>query len=142
MARNDASQIAIAINAYLSEYGKLPAHGTGNANTATLMSMLAGATANDPDNPHRIAFLNVPRAKDHRNGAESEDGNSYASGYKDPWGNDYEVHIETPDAIKGYKSEMEWPGGVVHESVIVWSKGNPATPADYADPRKWIKSWK
>jgi hypothetical protein len=138
MAKNDATQIATAINGYLSEYGKLPAQGDGNVNSAELMYKLVGAVGNE--NPRGVVFLEVPRAKSHKNGAEATDG-IYTSGYKDSWGNEYEIRIDNESPSKAYDGNVEGPDGTVRKSVIVWSRGNPKKPESYSNKSKWIKSW-
>jgi prepilin-type N-terminal cleavage/methylation domain-containing protein len=136
-AKNDATQIATAITAYMGEYGKLPTgSGSGNLNgDNTLVNILSGQ--DETANPRKITFLEVPNAKNGANGAEGS-GGAFSSGYKDPWKNVYEVRVDddydevitdTPD------------GSQVRKSVIVWSKGNPAKTKDFNNPKKYIKSW-
>jgi len=138
-AHNDASQIAIAITSYLSEYGRLP---TPTQNSGDLMNTLAGSKPNDPDNPRAISFLNVPRAKNHKNGAESSGGTDYSSGYKDSWGAEYFIVMDNEGGEKSYDGQVDVPSiGTIRNSVAVWSKGNDQYTNDFADPKKWIKSW-
>jgi type II secretory pathway pseudopilin PulG len=134
--KSDVAQIATALNAYLSEYGKLPTPQLRNANSAKLMNTLAGTMPNDPDNPKKIVFLEVPKAKNHRNGAEGvgEHG-GYLSGFKDPWGSFYEIRIDPVG------TSVEGPDGTVHKPVIVWSRGDPAKMGSYDDKNEWVKSW-
>jgi hypothetical protein len=141
-AKNDAIQIATALNAYLFQYGKLPPANAVNANSAKLMNTLAGTLKSDSSNPKALIFLEVPAARNHRNGAEME-GNSglFSSGYKDPWGNEYEIRIDTDIAAHPKKPAINGPQGVVSKAVIVWTPGDPAREHDSADPTHWIKSW-
>jgi len=140
-AKNDASQIARSLEAYLAEYGKLPAQGAGNVNSKDLMNTLSAAIQDDPNNPRNVAFLSVPRAKAHKNGAEPNPDGTYSSAYKDPWGNDYEIRIDNEGGGDSYSGTVQGPNGVIHASAIVWSKGNPANAAAFANPAKWAKSW-
>ncbi|MGH8045725.1 MAG: type II secretion system protein, partial [Chthoniobacterales bacterium] len=87
-AKNDATQIATAITGYMSEYGKLPASGGSDVNDAKLMKTLAGINVDDL-NPREVVFLEVPRAKKQKNGAEDDGSGSYSSGYYDSWGKLY-----------------------------------------------------
>jgi hypothetical protein len=139
-AKNDAVQIATALNLYFNEYGRFPSVPPGNANSAKLMNILADTLAKDPDNPRQIVFLEVPKAKSHRNGADTN-GSGYTSGYKDPWGNDYEIRIDTSLAEHPEHPTVEGTDGTVAKPVIVWSRGDPAKTRDYEDKAKWIKSW-
>jgi len=142
LAKNDAIQIATALNAYFEEYGRFPSVPPGNANSAKLMNILAEASADDPDNPRQIVFLEVPRAKSHRNGADTNGSGGYTSGYKDPWGNDYEIRVDTGLTEHPDHPTVEGPDGTVAKPVIVWSRGDPAKTRDYEDKANWIKSWK
>jgi hypothetical protein len=142
-AKNDATQIAHAIEGYVSEYGELPVRGAGNVNTAELMNKLAGAVGDAPKNSRKIVFLEVPRAKKNKNGAEADDDGTYTSGYKDPWGNEYEIRIDVDNAVpsEDYDGKLEGPDGTVKRLVIVWSRGNPQKRDSYENKTKWIKSW-
>jgi prepilin-type N-terminal cleavage/methylation domain-containing protein len=140
-AKNDAAEIAHALNAYMSEYGKFPVQGAGNVNSAALMNTLAMAVTNDPNNPRQVVFMSVPRAKAHKNGAEADPQSVYNSGYKDSWANEYEIRVDNEGGTQSYDGAVNGPNGVVHASVIVWSKGNPADTVAFADTAKWVKSW-
>jgi len=140
-AKNDATLLATALNAYLFQYGKLPLVGAANANSAKLMNTLAGTLKPDPENPKALVFLEVPTARDHRNGAERDGSGLFSSGYRDPWGNDYEIRIDATVAAHPKKRAVEGPDGPVARPVIVWSRGDPARTRDYEDKARWIKSW-
>jgi prepilin-type N-terminal cleavage/methylation domain-containing protein len=136
-AKNDATQIATAINAYISEYGKMPTTNTGDSvDDQALMNTLAGAVT-DQTNPRGIVFLEVPKAKSKKNGAESN-GGTYSSGYYDPWGKVYNIRLDD-DYDNVIKDGPD--GDEIRKSVIVWSKGDPQRTKDYTDSSKWIKSW-
>ncbi|MGH8048244.1 MAG: hypothetical protein ACREKL_13460, partial [Chthoniobacterales bacterium] len=118
-----------------------PVESSGNVNSAALMNTLAAAVKNDPDNPRQISFLNVPRAKAHKNGAEADKASVYNSAYLDSWAKDYEIRIDNEGGAKSYDGEVEGPNGTVRASAIVWSKGNPQNTAAVSNPATWIKSW-
>jgi prepilin-type N-terminal cleavage/methylation domain-containing protein len=140
-ARTDAAQIAHALENYLSEYGKFPVESAGNVNSQDLMNTLAAVTKGDPNNPRSVTFLNIPRAKAHKHGAESSSSGVYSSAYKDSWANKFEIRIDNEGGAKSYDGSIDGPDGVVHASVIVWSKGNPRDVTSYSTPARWIKSW-
>lgn len=135
-ARNDAVQIATALNAYFTEYGRFPEEAAegSNANTEGILAILSGK--NETANPRGLVFLEIPRAKAERNGQIDGKGP-----YKDPWGGDYEIRVDT-----NYDNKVTGPSGEDQESeiqktVIVWTKGNPRKDKDYKNPAKWIKSY-
>ena len=129
--KNDLAQIVTAVNAYYTEYGKYPVvtDDAPIANTAdlfyTLRAIASGnANANDVANPRKIAFLEVPDAKNQnqpRSGIKTSDGQWY-----DPWGTSYKVAIDG-----SYDSAVANPygstGGAgsdpVRAGVISWSLG-------------------
>jgi prepilin-type N-terminal cleavage/methylation domain-containing protein len=129
-AKNDVTQIVTAVNAFYTEYGKYPiaTDDTPIANTAdllyTLRAIPSGANAAYAMNPRKIAFLNVPDAKDPaspRSGIKNSNGQWY-----DPWGSPYKVAIDG-----NYDNQLANPygptGGAgsdpLHEGVIAWSFG-------------------
>jgi hypothetical protein len=138
-----------AVNAFYTEYGKYPiaTDDTPVANTAdllyTLRAVPSGANAADATNPRKIAFLNVPDAKDPgspRSGIRSADGQWY-----DPWGSTYKVAIDG-----NYDNQLANPYGPIggagsdplRQGVIAWSLGRngalgggpPATSAFAKEP--------
>jgi prepilin-type N-terminal cleavage/methylation domain-containing protein len=148
-AKNDVTQLVTAVNAFYTEYGKYPiaTDDTPVANTADLLSTLravpSGANAADATNPRKIAFLNVPDAKDPispRSGIRSADGQWY-----DPWGSTYKVAMDGT-----YDNQLANPygptGGAgsdpLRQGVIAWSLGRngalgggpPATSAFAKEP--------
>jgi prepilin-type N-terminal cleavage/methylation domain-containing protein len=148
-AKNDVTQLVTAVNAFYTEYGKYPiaTDDTPVANTAdllyTLRAVPSGANAADAMNPRRIAFLNVPDAKDPtspRSGIRSSDGQWY-----DPWSSTYKVAIDG-----NYDNQLANPygptGGAgsdpLRQGVIAWSLGingalgggPPATSAFAKEP--------
>jgi prepilin-type N-terminal cleavage/methylation domain-containing protein len=129
-ARNDLTQIVTAVNAYYTEYGKYPLVTDDSviANTAdllyTLRAVSNGANAGDATNPRKIAFINVPEAKNQnapRSGIKISDGQWY-----DPWGSTYKVAIDGT-----YDNQIANPygpaGGAgsdpIRQGVIAWSLG-------------------
>jgi type II secretory pathway pseudopilin PulG len=143
-AKNDATQIATAINAYVSEYDHLPTKArtdvtvSDDGAASEIMDVLCPPNLQSPpaENPKGITFLEIPRAtKDGRNGRANGTGP-----YLDPWGNAYFI------ALDGDRDGFVWaPAGSahrarVHKTVAVWSRGDPKREG-YDRPEKWIKSW-
>src|SRR4030081_3735920 len=68
-AKNDLTQIVTAVNAFYTEYGKHPVvtDDLVIANTAdllyTLRAVSSGVNAGEATNPRKIAFINVPEAR-------------------------------------------------------------------------------
>ena len=129
-AKNDVTQIVTAVNAFYTEYGKYPivSDDTPVATTGdlfyTLRAVASGANTGDTTNPRKIAFLNVPDAKDQtaaRSGIKTSDGQWY-----DPWGSTYKVAIDGT-----YDNQIANPygstGGAgsdpIRQGVIAWSYG-------------------
>jgi prepilin-type N-terminal cleavage/methylation domain-containing protein len=133
-AKNDATNIANAITAYMGEYGKLPQADSeqGSQDNAAIMDTLSGTDATS--NPRKITFLEIPNAKNGKNGRVDGTGS-----YLDPWGEAYWVAVDVD-----YSEDMPDPAGGganLRKTVLVWSKGNKSKKADYENPKKWIKSW-
>jgi prepilin-type N-terminal cleavage/methylation domain-containing protein len=138
-AKNDATNIANAISAYMSEYGKLPTDQnsdvTGSQDTSDIMDVLSGTDKNDL-NPRKITFLEIPNAKSGKNGRVSN-GGTQTGAYLDPWGQAYWIAMDADYDEQIQTSEF----GMLRKNVLVWSKGNPSKTKDSKDPKKWIKSW-
>lgn len=141
-AKNDAMQIATAINAYYSEYGKMPTDTTGDITasqaTETIMDALCPPTPSSPPplNPRGITFLEIPNAKSHKNGRDNNSGP-----YLDPWGAAYFISLDG-----NYDGVVKGPSGTsdsvdIRKTAIVWSKGDKGRTKEYQDPSKWIKSY-
>jgi prepilin-type N-terminal cleavage/methylation domain-containing protein len=136
-AKNDVTQIVTAVNAYYTEYGKYPIAINDNpiAPNAdlfyTLRAVDKGANGGDVLNPRKIAFLNVPDAKDQaspRSGTKTSDGQWY-----DPWGSTYNVAIDGD-----YNNQVTNPYGAaggagsdpIRQGVISWSLGKDTRPGN------------
>jgi prepilin-type N-terminal cleavage/methylation domain-containing protein len=133
-AKNDATQIATAINAYISEYGRVPAGVTDgdNANTTGLMDTLNGKDDGNNSNPRQIVFLETPKAKSNKYNGRADDGQGT---YKDSWGTDYEIRVDA-----NYDNKVTGPDGdEITKTVIVWSNGNPDKLKN-GHPN-YVKSW-
>jgi prepilin-type N-terminal cleavage/methylation domain-containing protein len=94
-AKNQAVQIATALTAYETEYGRLPASASGQFDNA-MVAMLC--TSNDAvNNPRGLVFLEGVTWKKGKGGTNS-------SGYADPWGSVYQVALDT-----NYANSLQLP---------------------------------
>ena len=139
-AKNDVMQIVTAVNAYYTEYGKFPivTDDTPIAATGdlfyTLRAVASGANAGDAVNSRKIAFLNVPDAKDQsaaRAGIKTSHGQWF-----DPWGTTYKIAIDG-----NYDNQIANPYGAsggagtdpIRQGVIAWSLGKDLMPGKNGD---------
>lgn len=129
--KNDLVQIATAVNAFYTEYGRYPT--TATSDTAAVVGGkgptskalfdelrgLAGASLN----PRQITFISPPDAKDQkspRGGVKTSDGQWY-----DLWGSPYAVALDAD-----YDNEVSNPysggagaGPKLRMGMIAWSLG-------------------
>ena len=86
-AKNAAVQIANAVVAYETEYGKMPGNGTTTVDSSLMNILTAADTAN---NPRAIVFLEAQAWKKGKGGTNT-------SGYCDPWtdGTPYSIALDT-----------------------------------------------
>lgn len=80
-AKNDVVQIATAVTAFETEYGRLPGANSG-AVGGEVLAMLMGS--NTPTNPRKIVFLEVQMAKKGKSGLSN-------GTFLDPWGGAYQI---------------------------------------------------
>jgi len=130
-AKNDVVQIATAVTAYETEYGKLPgvtgASDPGPVNVNRLLvRTLTGEDTNN--NPRAIVFIEVQEAKP----AAKRSGTN-GSEFIDPWGNPYLIAIDG-----NYDNTISAgnPSESLRKKVAVWS--NPTEKAN----RRAVSSWK
>lgn len=134
-AKNDAVQIATAVTAFETEYGRLPTSPTseGRAVDGNLVTALSGL--NDAENPRRIVFIEIGQRKP-VNGAVGKGGKSgtNASGaFVDPWGYPYRISMD-----HNYDNSITagTNGVAVRKKVAVWN-----IPAGANASRKYVTSW-
>lgn len=91
-AKNDVTQIALAVSAYETEYGKLPPGPTASGADieGVLLQALTGTKTND--NPRKIVFLEANQSK---NGKSGVDSLTAPTKYVDPWGSAYQIVVDT-----------------------------------------------
>jgi len=148
-AQNDVTQIAMAVNSYASEYGKLPTTQSGNQVVeGELLETLMGGITN---NPRKITFIEISEWKKGKSGlvtAKSKvswpDYKLTEGSYSDPWGGPYRIAMDISYENKvtaGVATKTE----IVRKSVAVWS--DPKTQAmsknasDRQQDRRYVTSW-
>ena len=145
-AKNDLTQIATAVNAFYTEYGKYPlaagiitdttfGPGGSPATNETLFTELRGCTAVTGScpavavlNTRQIVFVSPPDVKDPtkpRSGIATQTVGSIPLGsYVDPWGTNYVIRIDG-----GYSNTLANPytsnagSTTLQNGVIAWSFG-------------------
>jgi len=120
-AKNDVTQIATAVIAYQTEYGKLPLATKTTVDT-DLVNVLAGIDSTN--NPRGIVFLEVQSAKNGKSGTNS-------SGFVDPWSNSYNIVMDS-----GYSNSVSAKGITLRKTVAVWNM-----PTGTSSNRRAVTSW-
>lgn len=122
-AKNDVTQIATAVIAYETEYGKLPEGPTASGAdiNGTLLEALTGVTTNN--NARKIVFLEANQSKPGKSGVDSL---TAPTKFVDPWGNPYQIVVDTDydnniTAKSGGTSSLEDTN--LRKKVAVWNKG-------------------
>jgi prepilin-type N-terminal cleavage/methylation domain-containing protein len=125
-AKNDVVQIATAVVAYETEYGRLPTNASGTIPVNNnFLSILTGAdTAN---NPRRIVFLEVSEWKKGQGGTNSV-------GFCDPWDNTSVYQIALDHDYDNIVPAGR-PSANIMKKVAVWNE--PATQTN----RRYVTSW-
>ena len=121
-AKAEMQAIALAIKSYESTYGILPfsiaTEKTVPMNTSEYDDMMGVLTNVGVGNTRQIRFLDVPEG--------------YTSkGYVDPWGNDYNIFLDT-----SYNGQVNVEGDTKYGTVFIYSTGKGGGTDDY------IYSWK
>ena len=126
-AKNDVTQIATAVLAYETEYGRLPDH-TGTNVDESLMDILTGADADK--NPRKIVFLEASAWK-------KGQGGTNASGFCDPWDAASVYKITLDDNYDNQISAGNPPVNLM-KKVAVW---NVPTGSASEQTRRYVTSW-
>lgn len=147
-AKNDVVQIATAVTAYETEYGRLPLPDSTEVNSA-LLAVLTGVPGNT-NNPRQITFLEVQGAKKGKSGTNS-------SGFVDPWAltsegvatTTYKIQMDAGADTTPYNNRIDAaigtaPGptaasGQVMKKVVVWNV--PPGKSDAVKKRRAVASW-
>ncbi len=129
-AKNDVVQIATAITAYETEYGRLPGV-TGSADfsgpvSSTLVQTLTGQDI--ANNPRAIVFIEVQEAN-----TPAKRSGTNGTGFIDPWGNAYQIAI---DGDYNNTVSAGSPSESLRKKVAVWN-----APTE-KPTRRTVSSWK
>ncbi len=141
-AKNDVVQIATAITAYETEYGRLP--GTGTTDTTqdvnkALVETLSGITTNN--NPRKIVFIEVQERKPDIVGKGGKSGTNSSGNFFDPWGGQYVVRLDL-DYDNSLSSVGASPGPTaasLRKKAAVWNI--PQGKDDSQKKRRAVGSW-
>jgi prepilin-type N-terminal cleavage/methylation domain-containing protein len=125
-AKNDVVQIATAITAYETEYGRLPTNST--TVSGALLTALTGQ--NPTENPRGIVFLEVQAQKKGKSGTNG-------NGFVDPWTTTtpYAIALDTDyDNNVGVSTNGQASGSTsIRKKVGVWNVN--------ANSRRQVRSW-
>jgi|Laugresu1bdmlbdd_1035124.scaffolds.fasta_scaffold35952_2 prepilin-type N-terminal cleavage/methylation domain-containing protein len=125
-AKSDVTQIATAVVAYETEYGRLPTISGNSVDTA----FLATLSGNSTENPRKIVFLELSEWKKGKGGTNS-------SGFCDPWNNTsvYQIALDAnyDNLVTAGTNSIN-----VMKKVAVW---NVPTGTDTEKKRRYVTSW-
>jgi len=129
-AKNDVTQIATAVTAYETEYGKLPTNSIG---TVSLNLVKILTAQDDAENPRKISFIEVGIAKKGKSGTN-------ATGFVDPWGALYNITVDD-----NYNNEVTSAGTnalTLRKKVAVWNDPGSVNGVSAAQKtRRYVTSW-
>lgn len=132
-AKNDVTQIATAITAYETEYGRLPLPTSTTVDTTLLAVLTGGSNVN---NPRQIVFMEVGAAKKGKSGTNSK-------GFVDPWDNPYKIKMD--EDYDNHVQGVGWGSNQVSDllkKVAVWNDPSLQTNAsDAKKKRRYVASW-
>jgi len=125
-AQSDVTQIATAVVAYETEYGRLPT----NSGTSVNSAFLATLSGNGTDNPRKIVFLELSEWKKGKGGTNG-------SGFCDPWDSAsvYQIALDTnyDNSVTAGTNSTN-----IMKKVAVW---NVPTGTDSEKKRRYVTSW-
>ncbi len=131
-AKNDVVQIATAVNAFETEYGRLPGTNSGGVGGEVLATLLG---SNTTLNPRKIVFLEVNTAKKGKSGLSN--GN-----FVDPWGGIYQIAYANG---ANHKVTVGTNGIEIKKKVGVWSDPDLGTEGwgwkASKKERRYVTSW-
>jgi prepilin-type N-terminal cleavage/methylation domain-containing protein len=128
-AKSDVTQIATAVIAYDTAYGKLPTV-SGNSVDTAFLDILTGVDTNADANPRKIVFLELSEWK-------KGQGGTNASGFCDPWDNAsvYQIALDTnyDNLVSAGTNSTN-----IMKKVALW---NIPTGTDAQKNRRYVTSW-
>jgi len=133
-AKNDVTQLATALTAYETEYGRLPGSGNSDFNgkvTKDLIDTLTGVSTNV--NSRKIVFIEVNTWKKGKSGTNS-------SGFLDPWGGPYYVALDYN--YDNTLSSIGTNNASVRKKVAAWNNPSDQTNVSASQKtRRYVTSW-
>jgi len=136
-AKNDVVQIATAVTAYETEYGKLPPVRSTVDQVLINILMPPSGVANT-NNPRGIVFLEVPQKKANSKKSGQVDG---SGDFEDPWGTAYKIAVDD-NYDHTILSAGNTPGPTIsnlRKKVAVWN--TPKGENDGQKKRRSVVSW-
>jgi len=127
-AKNDVTQIATAVIAYETEYGRLPVTNASIAVSGNWLKALGGSNV-DGLNPRQIVFIELQTAK------KGKSGTNTSGDFVDPWGASYYAAFDG-DYDNTIPTAGKSPGPVaanLRKKVAVWNENT--------NSRKCVTSW-
>jgi type II secretory pathway pseudopilin PulG len=131
-AKNDVTQIATAVIAFESEYGRLPGTGPGAVGGKVLAALMG---SNSTINPRGIVFIEVGAAHSGKSGISN-------GVFIDPWGGAYQIAYAsgTNNRVVAGTNGIE-----VHKKVAVWNDPTLGKEEWSWNPpnktRRYVTSW-
>jgi type II secretion system protein G len=136
-AKNDVTQIATAITAYETEYGRLPGSNSSESGAPVDKTLVETLTAqNTNDNPRKITFIEINAWKKGKSGTNS------SGVFLDPWGGQYYVALDY-----NYDNTLPSAGATnpvsnLRKKVAVWNDPSGHTNATAGQKtRRYVTSW-
>ncbi|PTX95428.1 hypothetical protein DB345_11605 [Spartobacteria bacterium LR76] len=138
-AKNDVTQLATAVTAYETEYGRLPISGNTDDKQIQvgkdLVEILTATGSGTNDNPRKITFIEINTWKKGKSGTNS------SGDFLDPWGGYYYVKLDYnyDNNLTGVGTN----GTNVRKKIAAWN--NPTTQKDNPSAgqktRRYVNSW-
>jgi len=133
-AKNDVVQIATALMAYKTEYGRFPvAADTPMRVEGELLAALTGKT--NENNPRGIVFIEVQPARAGKSGIKN-------GVFVDPWGGSYKVVLDADNDGQA-TSDPHMGSKTISKSVAVWNdtSEHPDAAKRNNSARRQVTSW-
>ena len=128
-AKNAAVQIANAVVAYETEYGRLPPISSSSSSSdvsgepvGSFLTAILGGSANNTNNARAIVFIELPAYK------KGKGGTNTSGEYLDPWGGTYRISLDY-----GYDNSITANGTSLRKKVGVWNTNSSS--------RLTVNSW-
>jgi len=147
VAEAAAQNIVTAVNSFYSDYGAMPVpQGTQSTEGGTRfvtesgdgIKVLAILTGLEEDvNTKKVKFLNVPEAKGKKGGIVFSKSGKEATGMFDPWGNPYQIILDTDYAERLEFKPSKSPVILNGRRCAVFSAGQDKKIGTADDVKTW-----